>query len=244
MARLDGKVALITGGARGQGAAEARRFVAEGATVYLTDVLDDEGEALAAELGEAATYLHQDVTSESEWEAVAAGIAEAQGHIDVLVNNAGIFQMEPLLNTSLDDWHRMLAVNQTGGFLGMREVGRWMRDRGSGSIINISSIAGLSGAAMAHAYTATKWAVRGMTKSAALEFAPDGVRVNSVHPGIIDTPMAAEFGQEILPRVIESIPMGRMADASEVADLVLFLASDESSYCSGHEFVIDGAIRA
>ncbi|MEM8620787.1 MAG: glucose 1-dehydrogenase [Actinomycetota bacterium] len=244
MGRIDGKVALITGGARGQGSAEARRFVGEGATVYLTDVLDEEGEALADELGEAATYLHQDVTSESEWEAVAAGIVEAQGHIDVLVNNAGIFQMQALLNTSLDDWHRMLAVNQTGVFLGMREVGRRMRDHGSGSIINISSIAGLSGAAMAHAYAATKWAVRGMTKSAAIEFAPDGVRVNSVHPGIIDTPMAAEFGQEILPRVIESIPMGRMAAASEVADLVLFLASDESSYCSGHEFVIDGAIRA
>ncbi|MEM9517561.1 MAG: glucose 1-dehydrogenase [Actinomycetota bacterium] len=244
MGRLDGKVALVTGGARGQGAAEARRFVAEGAMVYLTDVLDEEGQATADELGDAATFLHQDVTSEDEWTALAEGIVEAQGHIDVLVNNAGVFQMAPLLGTSLDDWNRIIAINQTGVFLGMREVGRKMRDRGAGSIINISSIAGLSGAAMAHAYAATKWAVRGMTKSAATEFAPDGVRVNSVHPGIIDTPMAAAFGQEVLPRVIESIPMGRMASADEVADLVLFLASDESAYCSGHEFVIDGALRA
>ncbi len=243
MGRLDDKVALITGGARGQGAAEAARFVQEGATVYLTDVLDDVGNQTAAQLGSAATYLHHDVTSEDEWEGVVAGIVEEHGHIDVLVNNAGIFQIASLFDTSLADWHRMLEINQTGVFLGMRTVGKVMRDHGRGSIINISSIAGLSGAEVALAYAATKWAVRGMTKSAARELARDNVRVNSVHPGIIETQMLEEFG-EMLPIVKERIPMGRMATADEVANLVLFLASDESAYCSGHEFVIDGAMRA
>ncbi len=243
MGRLDGKIALITGGARGQGAAEAERFVAEGATVYITDVLDQEGAATAERLGEAVTFLHHDVTSESEWIGVVTGIVEAQGHLDILVNNAGIFQIAGALDTSLEQWNRMVAINQTGVFLGIREAGRHMRDRGAGSIINISSIAGLSGAGMAHAYAATKWAVRGMTKSAALEFAADGVRVNSVHPGIIETDMLDEFADR-LPGIKERIPMGRTAKSSEVANLVLFLASDESSYCSGQEFVIDGAMRA
>ncbi len=242
-ARLDGKVALITGGARGQGAAEAARFAAEGATVYITDVLDDVGAAKAEELGDSVTYLHHDVTSEDDWAGVVAGIIEAQGHIDILVNNAGIFMMKGSVDTTLDEWNRMIAINQTGVFLGIRDVGKVMRDRGQGSIINISSIAGLSGAGMAHAYAATKWAVRGMTKSAAQEFAADGVRVNSVHPGIIETPMLDEFG-EALPMVKERIPMGRTASADEVANVVMFLASEESSYCSGHEFVVDGAMRA
>jgi len=243
MGRLDDKVALITGGARGQGAAEAARFASEGATVYISDVLDDIGETTATELGDSVTFLHHDVTSEDDWIGVSDGIVEAQGRIDVLVNNAGIFRIAGVVDTSLDDWNRMIAINQTGVFLGLREVGRRMRDRGRGSIINISSVAGLSGAARAHAYSATKWAVRGMTKSAAQEFAAAGVRVNSVHPGIIETDMLAEFAEH-LPRVTETIPMGRTASPDEVANLVLFLASDESSYCSGHEFVIDGAMRA
>jgi 3alpha(or 20beta)-hydroxysteroid dehydrogenase len=243
MGRLDDKVALITGGARGQGAAEAARFASEGATVYISDVLDEVGETTAAELGDAVTFLHHDVTSEDDWIGVSDGIVEAQGRIDVLVNNAGIFRLARVVDTSLDDWNRMIAINQTGVFLGLREVGRRMRDRGRGSIINISSVAGLSGAARAHAYSATKWAVRGMTKSAAQEFASEGVRVNSVHPGIIETDMLAEFADH-LTRDTETIPMGRTASPDEVANLVLFLASDESSYCSGHEFVIDGAMRA
>lgn len=241
--RLDGKVAIITGGARGQGAAEAERFVAEGARVYVTDVLDADGEATAARLGDAATFLHHDVTSEDDWRGVAAGVKEEQGRIDVLVNNAGIFRIQPLLDTSLDEWNTMIAINQTGVFLGLREVGRIMRDQGSGSIVNISSVAGLGGVGAAHAYAATKWAVRGMSKSAALELAADGVRVNSVHPGIIETAMLDEFG-ELLPRVREGIPMGRTAGADEVANLVLFLASDEAAYCSGHEYVVDGALKA
>jgi 3alpha(or 20beta)-hydroxysteroid dehydrogenase len=241
--RLNGKVALITGGARGQGRQEAQRFAAEGATVYITDVLDDVGAATAAELGDAVTYLHQDVTSEDDWSAVISSITEAHGRIDVLVNNAGIFSMTPALDTTLDAWNQMIAINQTGVFLGIRDVGRVMCEQGSGSIINISSIAGLSGVSRAHAYAASKWAVRGMSKSAALEFAAQGVRVNSVHPGIIDTDMLREFGGN-LERIKESIPMGRTASADEVANVVLFLASDEASYCSGHEFVVDGAMKA
>ncbi|MEZ5229623.1 MAG: glucose 1-dehydrogenase [Acidimicrobiales bacterium] len=243
MGQLDGKVALITGGARGQGEAEAERFAAEGATVYITDVLDEVGQATADRLGDAVTYLHHDVTSEDDWNGVVAGIVEEHGKIDVLVNNAGIFRTASLFNTSLADWNLMLSINQTGVFLGLRTVGLVMRNQGFGSIINISSVAGLGGARGAHAYGATKWAVRGMTKSAALELAPDGVRVNSVHPGIIETAMLEEFGQT-LSRVRENIPMGRTAAASEVANVVLFLASDESSYCSGHEFVVDGALKA
>ena len=243
MSRLDGKVAMITGGARGQGAAEAELFATEGATVYVADVLDDVGEETAERLGDSVTFLHHDVTSEDDWAGAVGGILDEHARLDVLVNNAGIFRLAGLLDTTLDDWNQMIAINQTGVFLGLKAAGGPMRDRGAGSIVNISSVAGLQGVAVAHAYGATKWAVRGMTKSAALELAADGVRVNSVHPGIIETPMLAEFGGA-LPRVREGLPMGRTAQASEVASLVLFLASDESSYCSGHEFVIDGAMTA
>lgn len=241
--RIAGKIALITGGARGQGRQEAERFAAEGATVYITDVLDDVGAAAADELGDAVTFLHHDVTSEDDWAAVIAGIVEQHGRIDILVNNAGIFSMTAALDTSIEAWNQMVAINQTGVFLGIRDVGRVMCEQGSGSIINISSIAGLAGVGRAHAYAATKWAVRGMSKSAALEFAAHGVRVNSVHPGIIDTDMLREFGGN-LERITESIPMGRTASADEVANVVLFLASEEASYCSGHEFVVDGAMNA
>lgn len=242
MGRLDGKIALVTGGARGQGAAEAELFAAEGATVYITDVLDAEGSATADRLGDAVTYRHHDVTSEDEWASVVEGITSDHGRIDVLINNAGIFRTVRLFDTSLDDWQQMLDINQTGVFLGLRSVGPVMRDQGSGAIVNISSVAGLSGTPGAFAYGATKWAVRGMTKSAALELAPHGVRVNSVHPGIIETAMLDEFPR--LEDVVKRIPAGRTASAGEVADLVLFLVSEESAYCNGHEFVIDGALRA
>ncbi len=242
MGRLDDKIALITGGARGQGAAEAALFAEEGATVYLTDVLDDEGEATAARIGDAAVYLHHDVTSETEWDTVIERITSDRGRLDVLVNNAGIFRTVSLFDTTLDDWHQMIDINQTGVFLGMRAGGKVMQEQGSGSIINISSIAGIGGSAVAFAYGATKWAVRGMTKSAAIQLAPSGVRVNSVHPGIIETAMLDEF--ENLENVVARIPAGRTASADEVGRLVLFLASDESAYCNGHEFVIDGAMKA
>ncbi len=241
MGRLDDKVALITGGARGQGAAEAERFAAEGATVYITDVRAEEGKATADRLGDAVSFVEHDVTSEADWAAVVGGVLEADGRLDVLVNNAGIFQIARVLDTSVEDWNRVIAVNQTGVFLGIRECGRVMKQRGSGSIINISSVAGLGGVGIAHAYAASKWAVRGMTKSAALEFARSGVRVNSVHPGIIETDMMHESG---VPDPTAGIPAGRTGTADEVANVVLFLASDESSYCSGHEFVVDGAMKA
>ncbi len=243
MNRLDDKVAIITGGARGQGAAEAELFVAAGAQVVITDVLDDEGAATAERLGAACEFVHHDVASEDEWAAVVDRVVDRHGRVDVLVNNAGIFRRSGLVETSLVMWQQMLAVNQTGVFLGMRTVAPLMRGQGGGSIVNISSIAGMKSAAISFAYSATKWAVRGMTKSAAVELAPFHVRVNSVHPGIIDTPMLDEFG-EVRAAVEGRIPFGRTADAAEVGRLVLFLASDDSGYCSGHEFVVDGAMTA
>lgn len=244
MNRLDGKVALITGGARGQGAAEAELFVAAGAQVVITDILDNEGGATAKRLGAGCEFLHHDVTSELEWARVVEEVVNRLGRLDVLVNNAGIFHMAGLAETSVAMWEQVVAVNQTGVFLGMKAAAPPMMANGSGSIINISSIAGLGAAAIAHAYAATKWAVRGMSKSAAVEFAPFGVRVNSVHPGLIETDMLTQFGDEIRTRMEERIPIGRIASPEEVAKLVLFLASDDSSYCSGHEFVIDGAMTS
>ncbi|MEO1060721.1 MAG: glucose 1-dehydrogenase [Actinomycetota bacterium] len=243
MGRLDGKVALITGGARGQGAAEAELFVAEGATVVISDVLDDEGRATAARIGTACRYEHHDVTDEEGWEALVADIVAAHGRLDVLVNNAGIFEVQRLEATSLDDWNRMVAINQTGVFLGMRSVAPTMTTARSGSIINISSVAGLGGVGMAFTYSATKWAVRGMTKSAAQDLSRAGVRVNSVHPGYIETPMFHQVSANT-EALEQAVPLGRVADADEVARVVLFLASDESGYCTGHEFVVDGGLTA
>ncbi|MEM9032953.1 MAG: glucose 1-dehydrogenase [Actinomycetota bacterium] len=243
MGRLDDKVALVTGGARGQGAAEAELFVSEGATVIISDVLDDVGAETADRLGAACRYAHHDVTDEAGWAALVADIVEAHGRIDVLVNNAGIFEVRRLGDETLEAWNRMVAINQTGVFLGMRAVAETMKAAGSGSIINISSVAGLNGVGMAFTYSATKWAVRGMTKSAAQDLSRYGVRVNSIHPGYIETPMMHELrtDKEVLER---GVPLGRTADASEVASAVLFLASDESGYCTGHELVVDGGLSA
>lgn len=243
MNRLDDKVALITGGARGQGAAEAELFVNAGAQVVITDVLDAEGRATAERLGAACEFLHHDVASEDDWNTVVDTIIARHQRLDILVNNAGIFRMVGLIETSLAMWQQMIDINQTGVFLGMRTAAPAMQANGSGSIINISSIAGMKSASKAHAYSASKWAVRGMTKSAAVELAPSGVRVNSVHPGIIDTNMLQEFGG--MRDSIESrIPLGRVASADEVGKLVLFLASDDASYCTGQEFVVDGAMTS
>ena len=243
--RLDGKVALISGGARGQGETEARLFVAEGAKVVIGDVLDAEGEVVAKDLGDDAMYMHHDVTSESEWDAIVAAAREAFGKIDVLVNNAGIFRMTPIAVTSADDYLTVIRVNQLGVFLGMKTVAPAMADAGGGSIINISSVAGLRGSAMTIAYTASKFAVRGMTKVAALEFAPMKIRVNSIHPGIIDTPMLNDFGiPDVKDLLKPAIPLGELAGPEEVARLALFLASDESRYSTGSEFVVDGGMTA
>ena len=243
MGRLDGKVALITGGARGQGAAEGELFRAEGAEVYLTDVLVDEGIETAAKIG--ATFIEHDVTDSDAWAAIVARIENEHAHLDVLINNAGIFHMMGMADTERELWDRTIAINQTGVFLGLQAVAAIMTRQKSGSIINISSIAGLRGSGGAFAYGASKWAVRGMTKSAAQELSPHGIRVNSIHPGIIETAMVDEFGRKgINENVRQQIPMGHYADASEVANLALFLASDESTYCSGSEFVVDGGMTA
>jgi 3alpha(or 20beta)-hydroxysteroid dehydrogenase len=245
MGRLDGKVALITGGARGQGATEGSLFAAEGATVVLTDVLDDEGKATADTIGDAATYVHHDVTQEADWTDVVAGVVADHGRIDVLVNNAGILHIAPTVMTEEADFRRVIDVNQIGVFLGMKAVIPTMVGQNSGSIVNISSVAGLVGAPGMIAYGASKWAVRGMTKSVALELAGSGIRVNSVHPGIIDTPMLRAFDEwGITPAVIERVPLGHSAPPENVASLVLFLASDDSAYCTGSEFIVDGGMTA
>lgn len=239
MGQLTGKVAIITGGARGQGAAEGRLFVAEGATVYLTDVLADEGAKTAADAG--AIFVEHDVASPDAWATVVQQVLNDQGRIDVLLNNAGILEWKNLADTSLEAWERIVAVNQTGVFLGMQAVAPAMIKQKSGSIINLSSIAGLRGAGPCFAYGATKWAVRGMTKSAAQELGPHGIRVNSIHPGIIDTPMMAGVP---LDQLISNVPLGRYASADEVAKLALWLASDESGYANGAEWVLDGGFTA
>lgn len=243
MNRLDEKVALITGGARGMGAAEARLFVEAGARVIITDIDENEGRAVARDVGQACEFVVHDVASEADWNRVIDGILSKHGRIDVLVNNAGIFRVMGTEETSLDVWDQLVSINQTGTFLGIRSVVPAMKKQRSGSIINLSSIAGLAGTPRAPAYAATKWAVRGLTKSAAAEFASHGIRVNSVHPGLIDTRMMNELN-ETSGELDARVPMGRQGTVEEVALTVLFLASDDSSYCSGHEFVVDGAMKA
>ena len=245
MGKLDGRVAIVTGGARGQGGAEATLFRAEGAEVVITDVLRDEGEALAAEIG--ATFVAHDVRSEEAWVAVVGETRERHGRIDVLVNNAGIFQLGRLVDTDLETYRRIIDVNQVGVFLGMRAVAPTMIEQQSGSIVNISSVAGLRAAPGGFAYGASKFAVTGMTKSAATELVRHGIRVNSIHPGMIETDMMTEVtggNAERHDKFARSVPMRRPADPGEVASLALFLASDDSGYSTGSEFVIDGGMTA
>ncbi len=247
MGKLDGKVALVTGAARGQGAAEVRRFVEEGAHVVAADVLHDEGKALVDELGERAEYVGLDVTSEEDWTAAVAGIEERHGHLDVVVNNAGILRFSPLVTMPLEDYMAVVQVNQVGVFLGIKTTAPLMIRSGGGSIINISSVDGLVGMPGFSAYAATKHAVVGMTKSAAIELAGAAIRVNSVHPGGVDTPMFKTPGLEFIDvgAVLSAkVPMGRLGTSEEVASLVCYLASDESRYCTGSSFVIDGGMIA
>ncbi|MCS5620123.1 MAG: glucose 1-dehydrogenase [Myxococcota bacterium] len=248
MGRLDGKVAVITGGARGQGAAEARCFVAEGAQVVITDILDSEGKEIAASLGANAIYCSHDVRHEDSWAEVVAAAQSAFGKLNVLVNNAGILHMAPILETSLEDYMRVVETNQVSCFLGMKAVAPAMQTAGSGSIVNISSIAGMTGTPGLVAYTASKFAMRGMTKVAALEFGPMGIRVNSIHPGGVATPMVGieNFNDDTLDAMagFGSIPIQRIGTPEEMANLALFLASDESSYCTGSEFIADGGLLA
>lgn len=243
MARLEGKVAIITGGAQGMGETHARRFVKEGAKVVLTDILEEKGQALADELGENALFIKQDVTSAAEWETVVAKAEEAFGPVNVLVNNAGISMAKSILQITEEEYRRIIDINQTSVFLGMKTTIPSMQKAGGGSIVNVSSINGLVGGAIG--YTDSKFAVRGMTKAAAVECAHYGIRVNSVHPGVIATPMIAQDDQKaLIEEFAKQIPLKRIAESEEITNLVLFLASDESSYSTGSEFVADGGITA
>jgi 3alpha(or 20beta)-hydroxysteroid dehydrogenase len=241
MSRLSGKVALVTGAARGMGRSTAELFATHGATVVATDVLEPVPPYGA---GSGVEFVRLDVTDEEAWRQVLAGVLDRHGRLDVLINNAGIIAYEPLGELSLKDWTRVVDVNQTGVFLGMREAVPAMRAGGGGSIVNFSSIWGNVAVGGAHAYHATKGAVRNMTKNAAMTYAADGIRVNSVHPGFIDTPLTAAQDPDINTIVIGNTPLGRAGRPEEVAFGCLFLASDESSFVTGAELVIDGGYLA
>jgi 3alpha(or 20beta)-hydroxysteroid dehydrogenase len=246
MGKLAGKVAIVTGGARAMGEATARLFVAEGAWVVIADVLKEEGQALAKELGTNAVFQHLDVSDEAGWQAAADVAVQQFGGIDVLVNNAGILKFTALVDTPLADFQRILNVNLVGCFLGMKTVAPLMMQKGSGSIVNISSIDGMKGANSLGAYAASKWGVRGITKVAALEFGHRGVRVNSVHPGGVDTPMGNPRGmtaEEMAP-LYKGVPLQRVGQPIEVARASLFLASDDASYINGAELTVDGGWTA
>jgi 3alpha(or 20beta)-hydroxysteroid dehydrogenase len=245
---LAGKVALVTGAARGQGAAEARLLAERGASVVLGDVLDDDGSAVAAELGDAGTYCHLDVTSEADWDTAVGTAVDRFGALHVLVSNAGISPMpRPIVDTSPDAYRAVVEVNQVGAFLGVHTAAPVIVDAGGGSIVLISSVNGIVGAGGIAGYVTSKFALRGLAKVAALELGRSGVRVNSVHPGPIDTPMVQPEswgGFDMRPALAASSPLGRIGQPEEVAELVCWLASDASAYCTGSEFVIDGGYLA
>lgn len=262
MGRLDGKIAIVTGAARGMGEATARLFVAEGAKVLLVDVLDDEGAAVAADLGDAAAYRSLDVTDEAQWEAALAETVERFGTPDVLVNNAGVLRPGPITGFDTTDLRLMLDVNLLGPILGMKVVGAAMADAGRGSIVNVSSTGGMVGMSMISGYVASKWGLRGVTKAAAIELGHRGVRVNSVHPGGVATAMAGAPGVDAMveppaPGATDPDPALAAVDAGsaqqpvarigrpiEIARAVLFIASDESTYTTGAELVVDGGAIA
>ena len=247
--RLEGKVALITGGARGQGATEGQLFVDEGAKVVLADILDAEGESTAAQIrenGGEASYVHLDVTSEDEWRAAIEFTLQAYGRLDVLINNAAIYRRTPIVDTDVEEWRQIMEINSTGVFLGTKHAIPAMRRAGGGSIINISSTAGLVGSARGSAYGASKGSVRLFTKYTAIQHATEKIRANSIHPGPVDTEMIADnIGTPEGRAESEArVPLGRIGTVMDVAYGALFLASDESSYMTGAELVIDGGVTA
>lgn len=243
MGRLNGKVAIITGGARGMGASHVRMFVNEGAKVVFTDILGQEGQALANELGENVKFIKHDVTKAAEWETVVTETENTFGPVNVLVNNAGISLNKSIEEITEEEYRRIIDINQISVFLGMKAVIPSMKKSEASSIINVSSINGLVGGAIG--YTDSKFAVRGMTKAAALNLAHYGIRVNSVHPGVIETPMIMqEDSKDAIQEFAKFIPNRRIAKPEEVSNLVLYLASDESSYSTGSEFIVDGGLTA
>jgi NAD(P)-dependent dehydrogenase (short-subunit alcohol dehydrogenase family) len=249
MGRLDDKVALISGGARGQGAAEVKLFAHEGARVVFGDVLDDEGRQVEAEVraaGGAATYVHLDVANESDWREAVGTAVQVYGRLDILVNNAGIVRRASIEETSLELWNDVMAVNATGVFLGTKHALPVMRRGGGGSIVNISSISGMI-AVGAPAYNASKGAVRVFTKVTAVEHAKDNIRCNSIHPGPIDTPMIREGHADpdaMAQQRLNLVPLGRLGTVDDIAYGVLYLASDEAAFVTGSELVIDGGFIA
>ncbi|MFC9897005.1 glucose 1-dehydrogenase [Nocardia sp. NPDC127579] len=244
MSDLTGKVAIITGAARGQGEAEARLFVERGARVVLTDVLETEGQAVAESLGDAARFVRHDVSSAADWATAVRTAVETFGGLHTLVNNAAIYTAKPLTETKAEELDRILRVNLIGAFLGIQAVVDPLAAAGGGSIVNISSQAGLQGLPGHAAYGASKWGLRGLTKTAALELGPAGIRVNSVHPGPIATPMIGHLGLATGPGSFPTLPLGRVGLPSEVGTLVAFLASDDSAFITGAELAVDGGLSA
>ncbi|MEU0540359.1 SDR family oxidoreductase [Nocardia sp. NPDC005978] len=240
--RLSGRVALISGAASGMGASHARAFIAEGAAVMLGDIADDAAARLAAELGDRAASVHLDVTRLADWEAAVAATVDRFGALNVLVNNAGILDGGSIGTYTEKQWNNIIAINLTGPFLGLTAARDALVAARPAAVVNISSAAGIQGVPGVHGYTASKFGVRGLTKSAALELAPHGVRVNSVHPGGILTPMLG--APEDAPVDRAANPLARLGSPAEVTSMVVFLASEESSYCNGAEFVVDGGMTA
>jgi 3alpha(or 20beta)-hydroxysteroid dehydrogenase len=238
MGRIDGKVALISGGARGMGAAHARRLVEEGASVVIGDILDDDGQATAADLGDKAVYVPLDVTKPADWKTAVETAVSSFGGLDILVNNAGIADnFAPIEDFSLEEWDRTIAINLSGAFYGIKAAIPALKTSGHGSIINISSTAGLTGYVERAGYNSAKFGLRGLTKNAALDLGRYNIRSNSIHPGLILTPMVTDNGDDLSQK---QVALHRPAEADEVSNLVLFLASDESSFITGAEIAIDG----
>lgn len=243
MGRLDGKIAIITGGSRGMGKATVELFAHEGAKVFIADVLDKEGASLAKELGDAVSYHHLDVSNEEAWDELVKSISEQYGHIDILVNNAAVVSYGLIEETKSDDFRNLLDINLMGPYLGMKTVMPIMKKNRKGSIINVSSVDGLRGSCNMGAYNASKWGLRGYTKCVALEAGPFGIRVNSIHPGTVDTPMFNPKGappEDLNKRLFSGIALSRVGQPNEIAKVNLFLASDDASYVNGAEIAVDG----
>lgn len=246
MIRLENRIAIITGGARGMGAATARLFVETGARVMIADMLDSEGAALASELGSAACYHHHDVRDQASWSALLAATVERWGQVDILVNNAGVLLFRTLLDTELEEFEQVLGVNLVGSFLGIKTIAPHMIERGKGAIVNVSSVDGLKGANGVGAYVSSKWGVRGLNRVAAMELGHRGVRVNAVLPGGVDTVMGnpQQLEPDALNQGYRHLPLQRIGAPEEVARTTLFLASDAASYLCGAEVVVDGGMTA